>query len=86
MVYHRKIMDQQSAKLEVFGYIERFYNTPRTHSALGYKTPKQMGEMLHNIISVSYAFGCQAVSLILLFGFSGIVISTKPRANAGLDR
>ncbi|CAM3433839.1 integrase core domain-containing protein [Sphingobacterium prati] len=46
MVYHRKFMDQQSAKLEIFGYIEGFYNTKRTHSALGYKTPKQMEEML----------------------------------------
>lgn len=46
MVYHRRFMDQQSAKLEVFGYIEGFYNTKRTHSALGYKTPKQMEEML----------------------------------------
>ncbi|SKC07147.1 Integrase core domain-containing protein, partial [Sphingobacterium nematocida] len=46
MVYHRRFMDQHSAKLEVFGYIEGFYNTKRTHSALGYKTPRQMEEML----------------------------------------
>lgn len=46
MVYHRKFIDQQSAKLEVFGYIEGFYNTKRTHSALGYKTPMQIEEML----------------------------------------
>lgn len=46
MVYHRRFMDQNSAKLEVFGYIEGFYNTKRTHSALGYKTPRQMEEML----------------------------------------
>lgn len=46
MVYHRKFIDQQSAKLQVFGYIEGFYNTKRTHSALGYKTPKQIEEML----------------------------------------
>lgn len=46
MVYHRKFIDQQSARLEVFGYIEGFYNTKRTHSALGYKTPKQMEKML----------------------------------------
>lgn len=39
-------MDQQSAKLEVFGYIEGFYNTKRTHSAMGYKIPKQIEEML----------------------------------------
>ena len=46
MLYHRRFMDQQSSKLEVFGYIEGFYTTKRTHSALGYKTPKQMEEML----------------------------------------
>jgi len=46
MVYHKKFIDQQSAKLEVFGYIEGFYNTERTHSALGYKTPKQMEAIL----------------------------------------
>lgn len=46
MVYHNKFTDQQSAKLEIFGYIEGFYNTKRTHSALGYKTPKQMEAIL----------------------------------------
>lgn len=46
MVYHRKFLDQQSAKLQIFGYIEGFYNTKRIHSALGYKTPKQMEELL----------------------------------------
>ncbi|SJN16857.1 Mobile element protein [Sphingobacterium sp. JB170] len=46
MVYHRRFIDQKSAKLEVFGYIEGFYNTRRIHSALGYKTPKQVEEML----------------------------------------
>lgn len=46
MVYHTKFMDQQSDKLEIFGYVEGFYNTKRTHSALGYKTPKQIEEML----------------------------------------
>jgi len=46
MVYYRKFMNQQSAKLEVFRYIEGFYNTNRTHSALEYKTPTQTEEML----------------------------------------
>lgn len=46
MVYHRKFTDQQSAKLETFGYIGGFYNTQRSHSAIGYKTPKQFEEML----------------------------------------
>ena len=41
MVYQRKFMDQQAAKLEVFGYIEGFYNTKRTHSALGCKPPSR---------------------------------------------
>jgi putative transposase len=46
MVYHNRFTDQQSARLEIFGYIEGFYNTRRTHSALGYKTPKQMEAIL----------------------------------------
>lgn len=46
MVYHRKFLDQKSAGLEIFRYIEGFYNTRRTHSALGYKTPKQMEKRL----------------------------------------
>ncbi len=46
MVYHRKFFDQQSSRLEIFGYIEGFYNNKRAHSALGYKIPKQIEEML----------------------------------------
>ncbi len=46
MAYHNKFTDRQTAKLEIFGYIEGFYNTRRTHSALGYKTPKEMEAIL----------------------------------------
>ncbi len=46
MVYLRKFPDKRAAKLEVFSYIEGFYNIKRTHSALGYKTPAQMEQIL----------------------------------------
>ncbi len=46
MACHRKFPGQQFAKLEVFGYMEGFYNTKRTHSALRNKTPKQIENML----------------------------------------
>lgn len=46
MVYLRKFADKRVARLEVFRYIEGFYNTKRTHSALGYRTPAQMEHIL----------------------------------------
>lgn len=36
--------DLKSAKLEVFEYIEGYYNTIRKHSSLGYKSPMQYEE------------------------------------------
>jgi len=42
LIYHRKFANRESAKLEVFRYIEGFYHSKRIHSALGYKTPNEM--------------------------------------------
>lgn len=39
LIYHRKFVTRQEAKLAVFGYIEGWYNRRRRHSALGYLTP-----------------------------------------------
>jgi putative transposase len=39
LIYHRKFVTRQEAKLAVFGYIEGWYNRRRRHSALGYHTP-----------------------------------------------
>lgn len=38
----------KSAKLEVFEYIEGYYNTIRKHSSLGYKSPTQYEEQYWN--------------------------------------
>lgn len=42
MVYHRKFETRAQAKLEIFDYIEVWYNRKRRHSALGYLTPVQV--------------------------------------------
>ena len=47
MIYHRKFATRQEARLAVFEYIEGFYNRKRRHSALGYLTPCQYEERLH---------------------------------------
>jgi transposase InsO family protein len=36
------------ARLEIFEYIEAYYNTHRKHSALSYKTPSQFETQLHS--------------------------------------
>lgn len=47
-IYHHKFIDRESAKLEVFRYIEGFYHTKRIHSAIGYKTPNEMELFYHS--------------------------------------
>ena len=39
-------LNDQDARIEIFSYIESYYNTHRKHSSLGYKTPTQF-ETLH---------------------------------------
>jgi putative transposase len=41
MVYHRKFETRAQAKLEIFDYIEVWYNRKRRHSAIDYLTPIQ---------------------------------------------
>ena len=41
MVYHRKFETAAQAKLEIFDYIDIWYNRKRRHSALDYLTPIQ---------------------------------------------
>jgi len=36
------------ARLEIFDYIEGYYNTHRKHSALGYQTPNQFEAQIHS--------------------------------------
>lgn len=46
-VYGSRFENQRTAAVEIFEYIEIFYNRERLHSSLGYRTPKQMEEMLN---------------------------------------
>lgn len=41
--------DAPDARLEIFSYIEAYYNTHRKHSALGYKTPLQFETQFHSL-------------------------------------
>ena len=40
--------DMAEAQVALFRYIEGFYNTKRTHSSLGYRSPKQF-EMIYKM-------------------------------------
>ena len=42
LIYHRKFKNQAQAKIEIFEFIEVWYNRQRLHASLGYKTPIQM--------------------------------------------
>lgn len=46
LIYHRKFTTRAEAKLEIFDYIEVWYNKNRIHSALGYLTPKAFEQSL----------------------------------------
>ncbi|WP_460969446.1 IS3 family transposase, partial [Pontibacter aydingkolensis] len=46
-VYGNRFENQKAAAVEIFEYIEIFYNRERLHSSLGYRTPKQMEEKLN---------------------------------------
>jgi transposase InsO family protein len=47
-VNKRRYRDVNDARKSIFDYIERWYNTQRNHSAIGYKTPLQMYLLLNN--------------------------------------
>jgi putative transposase len=40
--------NHEQAKLEIFKYIETYYNTKRMHSALNYLTPMEFGQKYQN--------------------------------------
>lgn len=46
-VYGVRFENQREAAMAIFEYIEVFYNRKRLHSSLGYRTPKQMEELLN---------------------------------------
>src|SRR5215468_12535600 len=41
LVHHREYADRDTARRELFAYIEGYYNRARIHSAIGYITPQQ---------------------------------------------
>ena len=41
LVHHRKYPDRDTARRDLFAYIEGYYNWRRIHSAIGYITPQQ---------------------------------------------
>jgi putative transposase len=47
-VYRRKFANRKEAEIEIFEYIEVWYNRKRRHSALGYRTPAEMEQLLLN--------------------------------------
>ena len=45
LLYRNAWPTRQAARTAIFGYIEGFYNTRRRHSALGYLSPAEFGEV-----------------------------------------
>ncbi|OIQ10951.1 IS2 transposase TnpB [Moorella thermoacetica] len=52
-VYHRRFKTRAEARVEIFEYIEVFYNRLRLHSALGYETPEEFEKNYENLIKVA---------------------------------
>jgi putative transposase len=48
MLQDRCFLDQKQARLELFTYIESYYNTQRMHSALGYLSPSSFESLIPN--------------------------------------
>ena len=42
LVHHRQFATRAEAELDIFAYIEGFYNQTRRHSAIGYISPVEM--------------------------------------------
>jgi len=49
LIYHEEYKTIDQAKLEVFEYMEVWYNRKRLHSALGYKTPVEIENEFNNV-------------------------------------
>jgi putative transposase len=45
-VYGNQFENKQAAAMEIFEFIQIWYNRERLHSSLGYRTPAQMEELL----------------------------------------
>ena len=40
LTHHERFVDRDTARAEVFNYIESFYNRQRLHSSLDYRSPE----------------------------------------------
>ena len=49
LIYHEEYKTIEQAKIEVFEYIEIWYNRKRLHSALDYKTPVEIENEFNNV-------------------------------------
>lgn len=47
-VHHQRYQSRYQARLDIFKYIEGFYNTVRLHSTLGYMSPNEFEAMYHD--------------------------------------
>ena len=49
MPHHRTSATRDEAKRDLFSYVEGFYNRPRLHSDLDYRTPDQAERQAANL-------------------------------------
>jgi len=48
LIYLKHYQTRDEAKLDIFAYIEAFYNNIRPHSALGWISPNAFDKLLNN--------------------------------------
>jgi len=53
LIYRRTYSNRKVAELDIFEYIEIWYNRKRLHSSLGYKTPMQIENEFYNVKSAA---------------------------------
>jgi len=53
LVYRRRFKTRAEARVEIFEYIEVFYNRTRLHSTLGYKSPEEFEKTYKNPVKVT---------------------------------
>src|SRR5499433_609580 len=46
LVHHRQYPDRDTARRDLFAYIEGYYNRRRIHSAIGYLTPQLLSDQV----------------------------------------
>ena len=51
-VHHREYLDRDTARRELFAYIEGYYNRARIHSAIAYITPLRWTPEMRQVAKV----------------------------------